>query len=43
MTISAEGESRGRLEIDGDDCHVILHRAVVRFTGGILAAEELLE
>lgn len=38
-----EGESRGRLEVNGKDCHVIIPRAVVRFAGGILAAEELLE
>ena len=39
----SEGESRGRLEIKGDDCNVILPLALVRMTGRRLTSEELLE
>ena len=38
-----EGESRGSLEIVGDDCRVIMPMAVVRLNGRVLCAEELLK
>jgi len=39
----SEGESRGSLETVGDDCRVVMPKAVVGLTGRVLSAEELPE